>query len=311
MSESPDPDMMRKLVFERLVGATGDPEQVIATARGCAVRALPIILEALKEQLSFTLDIELKEIEIIRVAEAKPDDDSGEAVTIVHSEASRDALTMQIDPQAIVLFLNAYLGGDPDAPIRPIERDLTAIEMDVTRLVFDAFAHAINGKGARAFGLNLPVPRPSAGDDLKRLIVRDGPGVRVIFKVSSPAGEGEVRALMPQRVLLQSRGPTPDNPGEAERQAEWRQRLNGEVMRSSVGLEARISVPDMTLGDVAAFAVGQLIELPANARSDTKLTTRGRPIFTCEFGKLGQNYTVRIGAPFDAGQEFIEGLLSR
>ncbi|RVC06359.1 flagellar motor switch protein FliM, partial [Mesorhizobium sp. M7A.F.Ca.CA.002.15.2.1] len=31
--------------------------------------------------------------------------------------------------------------------------------------------------------------------------------------------------------------------------------------------------------------------------------------FVCEFGKLGQNYTVRIRQPYDAGQDFIDGLM--
>lgn len=311
MSESQDPDMMRKLVVERLVGATGEPDQVIATARGCAIRALPIVLDALKDQLSFGLDIELKTIEIIRVAEAKPAEDSGEVVSIVPSETSRDALTMQMDGQAVALFLNAYMGGDPEYPTPPIERELSAIEREVTRQVFDAFAHAINGKGVRAFGLRLPAASPVSGEDLRRLVVRDGPGVRTVFKVASPAGEGEVRALMPQRVLLQNRDPRAESADEAERRVEWKQRFNGEVMRSSLALEARIAISDMTLGDVAAFEVGKLIELPADARSNTKLVARGRPVFVCEFGKLGQNYTVRIGAPFDAGQEFMDSLLTR
>jgi flagellar motor switch protein FliM len=28
----------------------------------------------------------------------------------------------------------------------------------------------------------------------------------------------------------------------------------------------------------------------------------------CEFGKLGANYTVRVRHPYDAGQQFIDGL---
>jgi flagellar motor switch protein FliM len=39
------------------------------------------------------------------------------------------------------------------------------------------------------------------------------------------------------------------------------------------------------------------------------LSARKKTLFVCEFGKLGQNYTVRVKHPFDAAQEFIDGLL--
>lgn len=308
MSESDNPEIMRRFVIEGLVGATGEPEKVIAAARNCAVRALPGILERLDEQLSFELRVDVKAVEIVRLADAAPAVDSGKAVSVVASDTSSDALAMQIDNGGISLFLNAYMGGDPDLAPAPIDRPLSAIELEVTHQVFDAFAQALNGDGPRALGLRFPLPAPLAGEDLKRLAVRDSPGVCMIFSVRSPAAEGEVRAVMPQRVFLQHRAPAGDNAEGAVHQARWRQRFNEELMRSAVVLDARVPMPQMTLGDVAAFKVGQLIELPPNARSETRLSVRDRSVFVCEFGKVGQNYTVRIKERFDAGQEFINGL---
>ena len=39
-------------------------------------------------------------------------------------------------------------------------------------------------------------------------------------------------------------------------------------------------------------------------------TARDQVLFVCELGKLGQNYTVRILQPFDAHEDFVEGLIS-
>ena len=58
-----------------------------------------------------------------------------------------------------------------------------------------------------------------------------------------------------------------------------------------------------------ACSVGQVIELEGDAQSQAKLSARQKTLFVCEFGKLGQNYTVRIRHPFDAGQDFIDGLV--
>lgn len=67
----------------------------------------------------------------------------------------------------------------------------------------------------------------------------------------------------------------------------------------------------LTLGDLANLQVGQVIDFDETAQSRARLSARGQTLFVCEFGKLGQNYTVRIKHPFDAGQDFIDGLMAR
>lgn len=81
-------------------------------------------------------------------------------------------------------------------------------------------------------------------------------------------------------------------------------------MRSGVDLQATMPLARMTLGDVASLQVGQLIEFQADAQSQAKLSARQKTLFVCEFGKLGQNYTVRVRHPFDAGQDLMEGLVA-
>ncbi len=91
--------------------------------------------------------------------------------------------------------------------------------------------------------------------------------------------------------------------------SEWRDRFSEEVMRSTVALEATMPLSRLTLGDLATFEEGQVIELDEAAQTQVRLSARGQTLFVCEFGKLGQNYTVRVRHPFDAGQDFIDGLL--
>ncbi|WP_292239911.1 FliM/FliN family flagellar motor switch protein [Mesorhizobium sp.] len=65
----------------------------------------------------------------------------------------------------------------------------------------------------------------------------------------------------------------------------------------------------LSLGDLAAFQPGQVIEFEEDAQLQAKLSARDNTLFVCEFGKLGQNYTVRIRHPHDGGQDFIDGLV--
>ena len=58
----------------------------------------------------------------------------------------------------------------------------------------------------------------------------------------------------------------------------------------------------MTLGQIAGLHVGQVIEIRGRrAIAGASCRRAKKTLFVCEFGKLGQNYTVRVRHPFDAG----------
>ena len=52
-----------------------------------------------------------------------------------------------------------------------------------------------------------------------------------------------------------------------------------------------------------------MIAIDETAQANAVLSARKRPLFICEFGKLGDNYTVRVRHSFDAAQDLMDGLL--
>ncbi|WEX08299.1 FliM/FliN family flagellar motor switch protein [Chelativorans sp. AA-79] len=312
MTAAPDNQaLMRNLVVERLVGATGDPRQVVEAARGAAMRALPAVQQVLGERFSPSLAVDIADIDDVRLSEARPGQDSFDALVVVPAASSPDALTMRLDPQALSLLVSIFLGGDPDIPPPPLDRPPSRIELDVAALAFEAFAEALNGTGGRSLGLRLPVSQPLAGPvDFRRFVVRDGPGVRISFSLQGGRETGLLTAWIPHRVILETRvSAGRDAPG-APAPAEWRQRFGDEVMRSKVEVTATIPLTKLSLGALAELREGQVLALHDTAPAQTRLSVRNRGIFVCEFGKLGQNYTVRIKQPFDDRQDVIEGLLA-
>lgn len=306
MASPASPAETRAYIIERLVGDTGEPDHVTEAARALTERALPAIVKGLGETLAVTVAIELKTVELSRLAAARPNGE-GHAMTIAASASSPDALVLTMDPQAVAVIVSALFGGDPDVAVAPIARGLSPTETEVATLVFEEIAKAVNGSGDRAFEFKLPLPAAISGADLKKHVIRDGPGVRAVFAVSTPAGSGKIALTMPQRVLLKHRGGAQE--GAAGPSAQWRQRFSEEVMRSTVDLQATMPLGRMTLAEIAGLYEGQTIEIEAEAQSQARLSARQKTLFVCEFGKLGQNYTVRIRHPFDAGQDFINGLM--
>ncbi|PZV34788.1 FliM/FliN family flagellar motor switch protein [Mesorhizobium kowhaii] len=308
MTSPGSPAEARSLIIERLVGDSGEAAQVIGTGRAMAERAAPLLQKSLTSELGVPVTVDLRAVEVSRVSEARSRAGDTFAMTIVASSTSSDAMTLVIDAPAIAIMICTLFGGDPDLPVSPIERDLSQIEIDVSTMVFQQVAQALNGSGRRSLDLRLPVPRAMSGTEAKRHVLRDGAAIRIVLGISTPADSGTVTVMMPQRVVLASRD-SAVAAGENDQGASWRARFSEEVMRSTVALEATMPLARLTLGDLAGFEIGQVIEFEETAQSQARLSARGKTLFVCEFGKLGQNYTVRIRHPYDAGQDFIDGLM--
>ena len=309
MTSPGSPSQTRALIIERLVGDSGEAAQVIGVGRGMAERSLPLLQKALAGELGAPVRVDLQAVEVSRVPDARARAGENFAMTIVSSPTSADAMTLVVDGPAIAVMVCALFGGDPDQPVSPIERELSQIEVDVATTVFQEVAVALNGSGRRSLELRLPVPKAMSGNEARRRVLRDGAAIRIVYGVSTPTDTGTITVMIPQRILLATRGATANTNDGGMTEFDWRARFSEEVMRSTVRLEATMPLARLTLGDLAGFQPGQVIEFEENAQLQAKLSARDRTLFVCEFGKLGQNYTVRVRHPHDAGQDFIDGLV--
>jgi flagellar motor switch protein FliM len=308
MASPASPQDTRAIILERLLGERGETGHIIEAARAMGVRALPLLADGLNSKLASPLLIDLKSVEVARMPDAKPAEANRHAMTIASSPLSSDALIMIIDPDAVAVLVSALFGGDPALPVVPIDRSFSPTEIEVAGIAFQEAAASVNGWGARALDIRFPLPLGITGDDLKRKVLRDGPAVRLVFTLSLGDSTGCLNLLMPQRLLMHRAGAG----GQGSMpETDWRTQLNAEVMRSTVTLEAMLPLGRMTLGEIASLRTGQVIALQPTAQSETRLSTRDKTLFICEFGKLGQNYTVRVRHPFDAGQDLIDGLMPR
>ena len=101
---------MRDLIVERLTGETGNPDHVLDTARACAARCVPDIAGYFEETLNTTVEVELGDIEICRMADVRLPEGSFGAMVVATAEISPDALFMTLDAEAITIAVGALLG---------------------------------------------------------------------------------------------------------------------------------------------------------------------------------------------------------
>ena len=307
MASPAGPAEMRAYIVERLVGEIGEPDHVMDAARALADRTLPELRAALSEGLGAALPITIASVELGRFADINELKDQRVALCIAASPSSPDALVLYADAACVAIALSVLFGGDANAPPSVPDRDFSPGETDVAALVLGIAAAAVNGTGSRGLGLKLPLATPMTGEVLRKFVVRDGPAMRVAFSIGHPDSGAQLTLMMPQRVLLKTRQAAGDA-GEEPPQEGWRERFGAEIKRSAIMLEATMPIGTMTLGDVARLRIGQVVEFAENSHHKAKLSARDKTLFVCEFGKLGQNYTVRVSHAFDARQDLIEGL---
>ncbi|TIW76445.1 MAG: flagellar motor switch protein FliM, partial [Mesorhizobium sp.] len=90
------PSQARSLIIERLVGDSGEADQVIDAGRAMAERAVPLLQKALSSELGTPVSVDLRTVEISRVPEARSRAGETFAMTVVGSPASSDAMTRVI-----------------------------------------------------------------------------------------------------------------------------------------------------------------------------------------------------------------------
>ncbi len=302
------PAETRDYILERLVGETGEPDRVTNAARSTGERTAGAIAQRMTETLAVSLDIEVKRVDLIRSAEARPKPASHSAVAVVASPSSPDALMLAVDGDAIALIVSTVFGADPGMAVTSLDRDPSPLELEIAASVLCEVATALNGHGPRALDLRFPLPAPLSGAELKKLVIRDTPAVRIVFGVTSRAGSGEIAVVMPQRVFLKHRVEGPAQEADAAKSA-WSARFSEEVMRASVEVVATMPIAQLTLGELSVLSTGQVLAFDDGAQANVRLAARGKPLFTCDFGRLGQSYTVRVREPFETGHDLIDGLL--
>lgn len=308
MASVGDPAETRDYILERLVGDVGEPDRVTGAARSMAERAVPGLKDGLSEALSVTFEVEVGGVELARLAESRPEPESFATVSIAASMTSPDALVIVLDNFTLALIISTVFGADPSIPVTAIARDPSPIEVDVATALFEKVATALNGHGERSLDIKFPLAAPLFGAELKKLVIRDTPAVRITFTLSTAAGKGEIVVVMPQRVLLQHRG---DGISDADQQqAAWGAYFGGEVMRSTVEVTATVKATRMTLGEISALTVGDVFAFDEEAQGNVQLAARGKTLFVCEFGRLGQTHCVRVRQPFTP-PDVIDDLLPR
>ncbi len=101
--------------------------------------------------------------------------------------------------------------------------------------------------------------------------------------------------IVAQKALLKTRIKFPQSKAQSGKNTpSWAQDLADQVRRSDVRLEARIRLKPLSLGMVARLQPGDIIEFLDADEISVEVNANGREMYLCEFGRSGEQYTVRV-----------------
>ncbi|WFU09492.1 FliM/FliN family flagellar motor switch protein [Rhizobium sp. CB3090] len=212
----------------------------------------------------------------------------------------------------IMTLMEHMLGALPESIEVPVPRPLSIIELDLAVMVFDKIANvlrsAVNASGGFEPNLDAPYnienrPKPAADH-------ADEFAAAVAMTIALGKTVSEIVVIIPQRVLLRTvvSVPRAKNPSAASQA--WTEQLSEQVRRSQVTLEARIRLQSLTLNTISRLAVGDVIPFMDAGDVRVEVSANSKDLYICEFGRSGENYTVRVKDNVNSDDELLRHLMN-
>lgn len=212
----------------------------------------------------------------------------------------------------IITLMESLLGGLPDTIEEPIQRPLSVIELDLASMVFDKLANVLRSGVNAAGGFEATIEPPRNAEDYGR--PEDGRddvyAATIRMKIKLANIESEFMLVIPQKALLKTKVTPPKSKSQLSRKGkEWSDQIAEQVRRSQVTLEARIRLEQLTLGIVSRLAVGDVIPFRDKGEIMVDVSANGKEMYRCEFGRSGENYTVRVKDNVSSDDEILKHLM--
>ncbi|WP_374189958.1 FliM/FliN family flagellar motor switch protein [Rhizobium rhizogenes] len=212
----------------------------------------------------------------------------------------------------VMTLMEHLLGAQPETIDSPAARPLSVIELDLSVMVFDKIANvlrsAVNATGGFEPYLDPPYniedrPTPVAGQT-------DDFAAAIAMTISLGRTVSEIVVIVPQYELLRTVVSAPRAKNPSASTGAWAEQLNEQVRRSQVTLEARIRLQSLTLDTISRLAVGDVIPFMDTSDVQVEVSANSKDLYVCEFGRSGENYTVRVKDTVNSDDELLRHLMN-
>jgi flagellar motor switch protein FliM len=212
----------------------------------------------------------------------------------------------------IIAMVECLMGGDPDAIAEPEARPASTIELEMAPMMTNRIASviksAVNAPGNFEPLLSKPynaAKRPKPADDYV-----DSYAALIWMKVEFGSLVSRFGVIVPQKTLLKTTVKAPAvAPSAARSTAQWADVLQEQIRRSDVRVEARIHLTPLKLGAITRLKPGDVIPFLDKDDVRVQVSANGRDLYSCEFGRAGDQYTVRVKDTAGSEEDLLRDIL--
>lgn len=219
------------------------------------------------------------------------------------------------------LFAEAIFGGTgkstgPQAAAGVPRRPMTALDRHMAQKGLAVFLEAANPVFEPIVPLGIQPDlciTASVAEELDELLAADNRSFLVLaFKFQIGGLVTTLRAALPEKVLATHRrklATIPERPSPVMDET-WAKNIQEGLQLADLEVRALLDERQITLGEVAHFAVGQTIVLDATMESLIVVECEGQRLFRGHMGMTRDAYVVRIEEKIDPTEEFIDDILA-
>ncbi|MDE1992745.1 MAG: flagellar motor switch protein FliM, partial [Rhizobiaceae bacterium] len=212
----------------------------------------------------------------------------------------------------VMTLMEHMLGAMPETIEAPTARPLSMIELDLAVMVFDKIANvlrsAVNAPGG--FEPYLEPPHNIENRAKPAADHVDEFAAAISMTITLGKAESQIVVVVPQRVLLRTVVSAPKAKNPTAISEGWTEQLSEQVRRSQVTLEARVRLQTLTLNTISRLAVGDVIPFMDAGDVRVEVSANSRDLYICEFGRSGENYTVRVKDNVNSEDELLRHLMN-
>jgi len=267
--------------------------------------------KAVFETTGAEVELMVRDIQAVRVAEMKGVEDVCAIASIYAAPELRAKIVVGVDADLALTLIDVLFGSNVSTPFVRQERTLTRVEARAAEFAMATMLDAFQASLAKIVKSTFKLEGVEASVDWSLLGSRGSVVVLGRFVLQSGGRQGEALVAIPRSALDPYRDALSRAPNGANviEDSAWARKLRDQLVKASVRVSATMEKRGLTLGDVARFHVGQIIELPFSPSSLIPLKNAERALFKCELGQKDGYYTVRIEEKIDGEEEFLNGII--
>jgi flagellar motor switch protein FliM len=248
-----------------------------------------------------------------RLSEILDNHASDAIAAVFYAKAWDGRVLIGFDRDFMYTMVELLFGADGAEPPLDMPRVFSNVELHVAEALFNRFGKALQSSFASASDVKFNLERVETRMDYLAIGRLNNMAVYANILLQGLDRGGEMFIVIPHTVLNPLRQSLSQIvSGESvSTDPNWSKQLHSELQRTEVVLKAVLEERSFSLGDVAGFHVGQVIELNATPNTLVRLECNNQRLFWCQMGQLNGVYSLQVKESADQKREFIDGILSR